>query len=72
MSWTAGEPDAVVLGRLRNASVVQGLAEERVRVVLQVRTRLEIKTCAVQHLVGAACVSQALLEKRPFLGTWWS
>ncbi|KAK9839624.1 hypothetical protein WJX81_001442 [Elliptochloris bilobata] len=35
VSWTAGEPDAVVLGRLRNASVVQGLAEERVHVVLQ-------------------------------------
>lgn len=37
VTWTIGEPDAVVLGRLRNASVVQGLAEERVRVVLQVR-----------------------------------
>ena len=36
VTWTTGEPDAVVLGRLRNASVVQGLAEERVRVVLQV------------------------------------
>lgn len=52
MTWTAGEPDAVVLGRLRNASVVQGLAEERVRVVLQVRIRLEIKPCPLQHLVG--------------------
>ncbi len=37
MTWTAGEPDEVVLGRLRNASVVQGLAEQRVRVVLQAR-----------------------------------
>jgi hypothetical protein len=37
VTWTAGEPDEVVLGRLRNASVVQGLAEQRVRVVLQAR-----------------------------------
>lgn len=30
MSWTAGEPDAVVRTRLRNASVIHGLHEERV------------------------------------------
>ena len=43
VTWTAGEPDEVVLGRLRNASAVQGLAEQRVRVVLQARQSQRVR-----------------------------
>lgn len=36
MTWTAGEADAVVLTRLKNASVIHGLHEERVVLALEV------------------------------------
>ncbi|BDA47659.1 probable calcium-independent phospholipase A2-gamma at C-terminar half [Coccomyxa sp. Obi] len=36
VTWTAGEADAVVLTRLKNASVIHGLHEERVVLALEV------------------------------------